>query len=248
MGLYKNDIDKFYYGWGDNIAHPNSPCGGGGAGGFSRSGPLGVGDSCYSKLPHPDSPVGKSLIPEEVTKALTNKNQQTLQQSSEYKQKNRLEENKKYLDKVNVKAFLIVISVAEGGDYNLKYGGVKGKKNDKWQFSDFSTHPGAGSDGKTTAAGMYQINKKTWQEMGGKMGLTDFSSGTQDLLAVEILRTIKAIDNIVAGDIDTTLSKASSRWAALPQGANKANRYLGQPYMKYNDIIRVYKENGGIIP
>ncbi|MBC8017317.1 MAG: paar repeat-containing protein [Verrucomicrobia bacterium] len=144
----------------------------------------------------------------------------------------------------NVKAFLSAIAAAEGGDYNLKYGGVKGKKHDKWQFSEFSTHPGPGSDGKTTAAGMYQINKATWQDMRGKMGLTDFSPSTQDLLAVEILRTIGVIDNIVAGDIDFALSSASRRWAALPQGPGKAGRYP-QPYMKYDDFLATYKSNGG---
>ena len=46
--------------------------------------------------------------------------------------------------------------------------------------------------------------------MGGKMGLTDFSSGTQNLLAVEILRTIGLVDKIKTGDIDGGLSKASA--------------------------------------
>lgn len=157
----------------------------------------------------------------------------------------RLEENKEYLKNKNVKAFIASIATAEGGDYNLKYGGVKGKKNDKWQFSDFSTHPGAGSDGKTTAAGMYQINQGTWKEMGAKMDLSDFSPSTQDLLAVEILRTIGVIDSIVGGDISTGLSAASRRWAALPEGAGKTGRYSPQPYMKYEDFEASYKNGGG---
>jgi len=161
-----------------------------------------------------------------------------------FRQENRLSDNQKYLKNKNVKAFISAIAAAEGGDYNLKYGGVIGKKNDKWKFSDFSSHPGSGSDGKTTAAGMYQINKATWQEMGKKMGLTDFSPTTQDLLAVEILRTVGVIDSIVAGDIDSALSKASRRWAALPQGPGKTGRYP-QPYMAYDDFVVAYKKNGG---
>lgn len=43
------------------------------------------------------------------------------------KQETRLAENQKYLKQANVKAFLSAISAAEGGDYNLKYGGIKGK-------------------------------------------------------------------------------------------------------------------------
>lgn len=156
----------------------------------------------------------------------------------------RLSQNQAYLKDANVKAFIGAIAAAEGGDYNLKFGGVKGKKNDKWQFSDYSTHPGAGSDGKTTAAGMYQINRATWKEMGDKMGLSDFSPGTQDLLAVEILRTINVIDRIVAGDIDTALKAASRRWAALPQGPKEGGRY-NQPYMAYDEFAAAYKRLGG---
>ena len=245
-----DDIENLYCGWGGNPAHPNSSSGGGGAGGFSQSYPLGIGDLSFLKLPHPGSPASKQLIPQDITKALRNTKLEAEQQSSQKpiddKKNIRLEENKKYLETVNVKAFLSAIATAEGGDYNLKYGGVKGKKNDKWQFSDFSTHPGAGSDGKTTAAGMYQINKKTWQEMGGKMGLTDFSPATQDLLAVEILRILGAIDKIVAGDVDNALSSASRRWAALPQGPGKAGRY-DQPYMEYDDFVTAYKSSGGSI-
>jgi muramidase (phage lysozyme) len=158
----------------------------------------------------------------------------------------RLAENKEYLKNANVKAFIGAIATAEGGDYNLKFGGVKGKKNDKWKFSDFSTHPGPGSDGKTTAAGMYQINRDTWKEMGGKMGLTDFSPETQDLIAVEILRTIGVLDDIIAGNIEPALSAASRRWAALPAGKGKAGRY-DQPYTEYDDFEAAYKSNGGTL-
>lgn len=156
----------------------------------------------------------------------------------------RLNQNKEYVKNANVKAFIGAIATAEGGDYNLKYGGVRGKKNDQWQFSDYGTHPGAGADGKTTAAGMYQINKSTWKEMGDKMGLSDFSPDTQDLLAVEILRTIHVIDSIVAGDIISALKSASRRWAALPQGPNEAGRY-DQPYIDYDNFIATYKRLGG---
>lgn len=168
------------------------------------------------------------------------------QSNVKFRQEARRTENQKYLKNTNVKAFISAIATAEGGDYNLKYGGVAGKKNDKWKFTDFSSHPGAGSDGKTTAAGMYQINRATWKEMGEKMGLTDFTPSTQDLLAVEILRTIGAIENIAAGDMESALSKASRRWAALPQGPGKAGRYP-QPYMEYDDFVAAYKENGGDI-
>lgn len=40
----------------------------------------------------------------------------------------RLDENEEYLKDSNVAAFIKAISAAGGGDYDLKYGGVKGKK------------------------------------------------------------------------------------------------------------------------
>ena len=70
----------------------------------------------------------------------------------------RLEENKEYLKNANIQAFLKAIAEAEGGGYDFKYGAIKGKKNEPWRFTDYSTHPGPGRDGVTTASGMYQIN------------------------------------------------------------------------------------------
>lgn len=197
-------------------------------------------------MEHITSPSGKTL--KRVSKHKTTSKKDTKAKPVKVKPDSaaRLAENKEHLKNINVKAFIGAIAAAEGGDYDLKYGGVKGKKNDRWKFSDFSTHPGVGIDGITTAAGMYQINKDTWKEMSSKMGLTDFSPETQDLLAVEILRTIGVIDDIVAGDISPALSAASRRWAALPQGPGKAGRYP-QPYMKYEAFENTYKGNGGVV-
>jgi len=148
----------------------------------------------------------------------------------------------------NVRAFIEAIAWAEGGEYDLKFGGVKGRKNDPWRFSDFSTHPGAGKGGSITAAGMYQINDITWREAGGNIGLHDFSPRTQDLLAVEILRGLNVIPAIQSGDLPTALSAASKRWAALPQGPGLGNRYPPQPFKTYEAFLARYKHNGGTTP
>ena len=252
MSFFDDDIEQLYRGWLGVPAHPSSPCGGGGTGGFRQAGPLGVGSNCgFSSLPHPDSPAGRRLTPEDITKALNSKKLAAENQSShnsiDDRKKTRLDENKKYLKNANVKAFLNAIAAAEGGDYNLKYGGVKGKKNDKWQFSDFSTHPGAGYGGINTPAGMYQITIGTWRKLGEKLGLTDFSPTTQDLMAIEILRGLSAIDNIVEGHLDVAVSKASSQWNALPQGPGKTNKVTNQPYMEYDDFVKAYNTSGGIV-
>lgn len=157
----------------------------------------------------------------------------------------RLAENQALLADANVSAFLKAIAAAEGGGYDFKYGAIKGKRNDPWRFTDFSTHPGAGAGGITTAAGMYQITVDTWRQHGGSMGLTDFSPKSQDLMAIEILRSIGVIDNIQAGDVAGAIRPAASKWAALPMGPALGNRYPAQPYMKYENFLSSYHSAGG---
>jgi len=157
----------------------------------------------------------------------------------------RLEENRELLRNSNVGAFLKAIADAEGGGYDFKYGAVRGKRNDPWRFSDYTTHPGPGSGGVTTAAGMYQITKATWEDHGGRrMGLTDFSPETQDLIAVSILRGSGAIEKIEAGDIQSGVAKASHQWAALPAGRGLPGRY-NQPYIDFERFEATYKAAGG---
>lgn len=161
------------------------------------------------------------------------------------KRKTRLEENEAYLADANVAAFLKAIAEAEGGGYDFKYGAVKGKRNDPWRFTDTSTHPGPGFGGHTTAAGMYQITIDTWRDHGGKMGLTDFTPKTQDLIAVEMLRSLGVIGNIAAGDIVGAMPQAAKKWAALPMGPGLANRYPPQPYTDYASFLATYQAAGG---
>ena len=156
-------------------------------------------------------------------------------------------ENNDYLNNANIRAFLKAIADAEGGGYDFKYGAVKGKRNDPWRFSDYSTHPGPGFGGVTTAAGMYQINKVTWQDHGERrMGLTDFTPETQDLIAVSMLRGLGAIEKIKTGDIEAGLSLASKQWAALPMGRGQAGRH-NQPYVQFEQFEAAYKAAGGTI-
>lgn len=161
-------------------------------------------------------------------------------------QEDRLSEVKAALAHPNVNAFIKAIAEAEGGGYDFKYGAVKGKHNDPWRFTDFSTHPGAGWGGKTTAAGMYQITIATWRDFGGaSLGLHDFTPTTQDLIAVNLLRSVGVIDKIREGDITAGLSKASTKWAALPQGPGLGNRAPNQPYVTYEHFEASYKSFGG---
>jgi muramidase (phage lysozyme) len=159
----------------------------------------------------------------------------------------RLAENREYLKNQNIQAFLKAIVDAEGGGYDFKYGAVKGKRNDPWRFNDYSTHPGPGVGGVTTAAGKYQINRATWQDHAEhRMGLTDFTPETQDLIAVSMLRGLGVIENIKGGDIEGALSQASKQWAALPMGRGQAGRH-NQPYVGFEHFEATYKAAGGVV-
>ncbi len=153
--------------------------------------------------------------------------------------------NAKHLAHPNVTAFLKAIAAAEGGGYDFKYGALKGKSNDRWRFTDMSTHPGKGIDGKSTAAGMYQITRPTWEHHGAKLGLRDFSPRTQDLIAVEILRSLGVIEAIRAGDIARIMPKVARTWAALPTGPGQRNHYPPQRYVSFDAFLSAYRAAGG---
>jgi muramidase (phage lysozyme) len=191
------------------------------------------------------SPTGRTLL-KRGTKTTTPKEDSEIKifRIAHEKEK-RLTENEALLADSNVSAFLKAIAIAEGGGYDFKYGAVKGKRNDPWRFTDFSTHPGAGAGGATTAAGMYQITIDTWRQNGGKMGLTDFSPKSQDLMAIEILRSVGVIEKIQSGDVAGAIKPAANKWAALPMGPGLGNRYPAQPYVKYEDFLASYHLAGG---
>lgn len=153
--------------------------------------------------------------------------------------------NAEHLAHPNVAAFLKAIAVAEGGGYDFKYGALKGRSNDRWRFTDMSTHPGPGIDGKSTAAGMYQITRPTWQHHGAKLGLRDFSPRTQDLIAVEILRSLGVIAAIKQGEIADVMLKVARIWAALPKGPGQHNHYPPQRYVSFNNFLSAYRDAGG---
>jgi len=166
---------------------------------------------------------------------------------SDAKRRALLETNAAHLEHPNVAAFLRAIAEAEGGGYDFKCGALKGRLNDPWRFSDTSTHPGAGIDGKTTAAGMYQITRPTWQHYGGKLGLEDFSPRTQDLIAVEILRSLGVIEEIKEGEIAAVMPKVAPTWAALPKGPGQGNHYPHQRHISFERFVASYLQAGGAI-
>lgn len=83
--------------------------------------------------------------------------------------------------------------------------------------------------------------------MSARMGLDDFSPATQDLVAVEILRTVGALDAILRGDLAAALDKASYCWAALPRGIGLTGRYPPQPSVGYKAFAARFRAEGGAL-
>jgi muramidase (phage lysozyme) len=135
------------------------------------------------------------------------------------------------LQNQNVQAFLAMIRQFEsGGDYNILYGPPRSDPlydpNAPTHFTDMSafpdirinfTNPATGNPDFSTAAGAYQINHPTylvWSVLPGTPG--DFSPATQDYLAVNGLKIIGALNDIIAGNFQTAVETASGTWASLP--------------------------------
>lgn len=156
----------------------------------------------------------------------------------------RRDENRVYLKQPNVRAFLRALCYCLGGGVDFLDGAIRGRRNDPWRFTDFSTHPGPGHDGRSTAAGLYRITREAWQEVGARMDLSDFSADTQELIAVEMLRQLGVLGKIQAGDIDATLSLAGAAWPGLPKAPASGARFAA-PDAAYQGFLQKYGECGG---
>jgi muramidase (phage lysozyme) len=124
----------------------------------------------------------------------------------------------------NVVAFLRTIRVSEGtsGDdgYSILVGGG--------HFYSYADHPrqliylpnlGINS----SAAGAYQILRRTWDGVRAKLGLADFSPTSQDRAAVELIRQRGGLADVRAGRFATAVEKCKKEWASLP-GAGYGQR------------------------
>ena len=124
----------------------------------------------------------------------------------------------------NVMAFLMTIRVSEGtsGDdgYSILVGGQ--------HFDGYADHPRVlvylpNLGIKSSAAGAYQILRRTWDSVAAKLGLTDFSPASQDRAAVELIRQRGALADVRAGRFAVAVDKCKKEWASLP-GAGYGQR------------------------
>jgi muramidase (phage lysozyme) len=133
---------------------------------------------------------------------------------------------------INVRAFLRLIRYAEHTSdeddvYYIIYGGLT--------FSDMTKHPntlGKRWGKQSTAAGAYQILYGTWEEAKKKGIALDFTKESQDKIAVWKLKTRKAYDLIVAGELEAAIGKLRNEWTSLP-GAKQSNMTMEEAKMRF---------------
>ena len=132
-----------------------------------------------------------------------------------------------YLRDPKIRAFLDTIAWAEGGDYDMLFGGRR--------FTNYARFPTPRG-----AAGRYQFLPSTYNEVSPKLGVTDFSPQTQALLAVQYLIDRGIINQVAAGNLDGALAGASRIWASLPQSPTQGGYYDRPQYS--NQRARPYAD------
>ncbi|MBD3795382.1 MAG: glycoside hydrolase family 104 protein [Epsilonproteobacteria bacterium] len=137
-----------------------------------------------------------------------------------------------YLDNSNVKQMLNLLGYTEGTDRLHGYHTLVGGK----RINDLSRHPNIvgirTKYGPSTAFGRYQITYQTFQDFAKKLGIKDMSPRNQDRIAVAIMASHGALNDIVKGDFGAGIQKLGGRWASLP-----SSKY-GQPKKSWADIVK----------
>lgn len=156
----------------------------------------------------------------------------------------------------NALAFLDMLGWSEGTStspatamdgYDVIVTGIDRKPE---AFKDFTDHPFAkgraskviNSKGLTSnASGRYQQMLKDWPHYKALLKLPDFSPISQDLLALQHIRECRALPDVLAGRIETAISKCRNIWASLP-GAG-----YGQREHRLEDLLKQYRLAGGVM-
>ncbi|SLM62402.1 Phage lysin [Dickeya aquatica] len=154
----------------------------------------------------------------------------------------------------NLSAFLDMLAFSEGTanhpltrnhGYDVIVTGIDGKAE---IFTDYHDHPFAsGRPGKvfnqqgqrSTASGRYQQLYRYWPTYKQLLRLPDFSPASQDLLAIQLIRERRALDDIIQGRISDAIARCNNIWASLP-GAG-----YGQREHRSERLLAVYQQAGG---
>lgn len=157
----------------------------------------------------------------------------------------------------NVAAFLAMIQRAEGTStggrdaYRVCYGyrhtignmrdhpAVTGEWRGERLPDAMCANAGFGPGCVSSAAGAYQIIKPTWVRLRDKLGLPDFGRASQDLAAVELIRSRGALVDVQAGRVADAVHKCRQEWASLP------GNYAKQGQRSVSELLAWYTNNGG---
>lgn len=154
----------------------------------------------------------------------------------------------------NISAFLWALRKAEGTSADDGYQALFGYRPGNGKtFADFADHPRqhfwyknkkTGKTTPTSAAGAYQFEEGTWDELVRKYPtlLPDFSPQSQDMAAYLKMAEKGADDTINAGNLADTVKKVKGIWASLP--GNNAN----QPQRNFEELKQWYTDAGGNMP
>jgi len=151
----------------------------------------------------------------------------------------------------NMKAFLDMIAFSELGKqllqesangYNVLVGSLPGRPK---LFHDYSDHPRIlvrlNSKLSSTAAGRYQILKRTFDAYKKILGLRDFSPESQDKIALRLISERGATQDVIDGNLFLAISAVRNIWASLP-GAG-----YGQHENDAGDLLDAYLDAGGTL-
>lgn len=158
-----------------------------------------------------------------------------------------LEQAQLFLADPRGRAYLDVVANAEGAvrygsqdGYDVLFGGELFSQYGK----GFDSHPmikKIANGEPTYAAGRYQINKVTYNDFAKRLGLTDFSPETQDLIAAAIVvSTPSAIESVLSGNIQQANEVLKNRWVALP--STKNNKNPQNAYNVFNTSLERYSD------
>lgn len=129
------------------------------------------------------------------------------------------------LSHANVGAFLRVLRQGESSQGDDAYTIINGGAH----FSSFDAHPFG--ELPTTrggrAAGAYQFLPTTWADLRRRYpwALPDFSARSQDAGAVLLVHDRGALDDVMAGRIETAIAKLRPTWTSLPGASENSGRY-----------------------
>ncbi|MBI2662650.1 hypothetical protein HYX11_04290 [Candidatus Woesearchaeota archaeon] len=134
-------------------------------------------------------------------------------------------------------ALLDTIAWAEGGDYNVLYGGKR--------FEDLSVHPCEKQKLNPSASGRYQFTCTTYNNLKKKGLFPNFGKEAQDKAGLSLI-TEKGVSEsdiknaISSKDFIPLWDRLAPTWASLPSSSKGGKSYYGQPYKNNNDLTNQF--------